>query len=121
MPLLTMPGEAMDVKVTLIGRPGAVKLLANCVVTTMQPTRGPSLPRGLPTLPAQSHALRAVYEPPPLGQRGRAVTGSESCAGRGRVGRLQNCDIPVLAVYAMRVHTELSQVAKQRQQQEQPQ
>jgi len=117
-PLLTTPGEVMTVKVTLIGRPGAVKLLANCVVTTMQPTRGPSLPRGLPTLPPDPTPY-AVY----INRRHWASV-VEQLHDPDQVLVVEGWaaydpDIPVLAVYAMRVQTELSQAAKKRQQQEQ--
>jgi hypothetical protein len=44
-------GALDDVKITLVGRPGAVVVRPNCVLTTMTSSRGPSLPRGLPTPP----------------------------------------------------------------------
>ncbi|MBC8075109.1 MAG: hypothetical protein H7Y32_03460, partial [Chloroflexales bacterium] len=44
-------GEVDDVKITLVGRPGAVAVRKNCVLTAMRSTRGPSLPNGLPAIP----------------------------------------------------------------------
>ncbi len=41
-------------KITLIGRPGKVIDRGTCVVTTMQTTKIPSLPKGLPTPPDAS-------------------------------------------------------------------
>jgi hypothetical protein len=116
--LLTTPGEVMDVKITLIGRPGAVKRLADCVVTTMQATRGPSLPRGLPSLPANPTPY-AIY----INRRQWAAV-ADQLHDPNQVLVIEGWAaydpaIPVLAVYAMRVQTELSQAAKNRQQQEQ--
>ncbi len=45
-------GDIHDVKIVLVGRPGAVAVRPNCVLTAMESTRGPSLPRGLPAIPA---------------------------------------------------------------------
>jgi hypothetical protein len=45
------PGEATTVKITLIGRPGRIVERENVVLTSMQSTKAPTLPRGLPKLP----------------------------------------------------------------------
>lgn len=47
-------GSVSTVKITLIGRPGAVEQRGRCIVTTMQSTRMPALPRGLPSPPDAS-------------------------------------------------------------------
>lgn len=51
--LLATPGEAQTVKITLIGRPGRVVAKGDVVLTTMQNTKAPSLPKGLPKPPDQ--------------------------------------------------------------------
>lgn len=44
-------GVVYDVKIVLVGRPGVVVERPNCVITAMESTRGPSLPKGLPAIP----------------------------------------------------------------------
>ncbi len=50
---LQQAGEASTVKITLIGRPGRIVEKADVVLTTMQDTKAPTLPKGLPTPPAE--------------------------------------------------------------------
>ncbi len=50
---LQQPGEATTVKITLIGRPGRIVEKADVVLTTMQNTKAPTLPKGLPVPPAE--------------------------------------------------------------------
>lgn len=45
------PGEGDKVKLTLIGRPGKVIEKDTVVMTTLQSSKAPSLPKGLPALP----------------------------------------------------------------------
>jgi hypothetical protein len=45
---LQQPGEATTVKIMLIGRPGRIIEKADVVLTTMQNTKPPTLPKGLP-------------------------------------------------------------------------
>jgi PHAX RNA-binding domain len=47
-------GSVSTVKITLIGRPGTVEQRGQCIVTTMQSSRMPALPKGLPTPPSAS-------------------------------------------------------------------
>lgn len=54
-------GEARTVKITLVGRPGKVIEQANCVVVAMKGKEPPSLPKGLPTPPANSAITWAVF------------------------------------------------------------
>jgi hypothetical protein len=49
---LQEPGGAITVKITLIGRPGRVVDKGEMVLTAMQSTKVPSLPKGLPQPPA---------------------------------------------------------------------
>ncbi len=51
---LQQAGEATTVKITLIGRPGRIVEKADVVLTTMQDTRAPTLPKGLPSPPAEA-------------------------------------------------------------------
>jgi hypothetical protein len=44
-------GAASTVKITVIGRPGKVIDRGDCIVTSLQSTKVPSLPKGLPTPP----------------------------------------------------------------------
>jgi hypothetical protein len=44
-------GAASTVKITVIGRPGKVIDRGTCIVTSLQSTKVPSLPKGLPTPP----------------------------------------------------------------------
>ncbi len=46
-------GEATIVKITLIGRPGRIVEKADVILTTMQGTKPPTLPKGLPAPPAE--------------------------------------------------------------------
>jgi hypothetical protein len=50
---LQQAGEASTVKITLIGRPGRIVEKADVVLTTMQDTKAPTLPKGLPAPPAE--------------------------------------------------------------------
>ncbi len=50
---LQQTGEATTVKITLIGRPGRIVEKADVVLTTMQDTKAPTLPKGLPAPPAE--------------------------------------------------------------------
>jgi hypothetical protein len=47
------PGEVTTVKITLIGRPGRIVEQSNVILTTMQNTKAPTLPKGLPEPPAE--------------------------------------------------------------------
>ena len=53
-------GTASTVKITLIERPGKIVERGGCVVTTMQATKVPSLPKGLPT-PSDTGTTYTVY------------------------------------------------------------
>ena len=53
-------GQATTVKITLIGRPGRIDERGQCIVTSMESTRVPALPKGLPT-PPQSSTSYTVY------------------------------------------------------------
>ena len=44
-------GEVRNVKITLIGRPGRIVERQNLVITTMQSTKAPALPKGVPAPP----------------------------------------------------------------------
>ncbi len=51
---LAEPGGAMTAKLTLTGRPGRVVKAGECMITTLQSTaQAPTLPKGLPALPAE--------------------------------------------------------------------
>ena len=54
-------GEARTVKITLIGRPGKVVQQTNCVIVAMKGKEPSSLPKGLPTPPANSAITWAVF------------------------------------------------------------
>lgn len=54
-------GEAKTVKITLIGRPSKVIQQQNCVVIALKGKEPPSLPKGLPTPPANSAITWAVF------------------------------------------------------------
>jgi hypothetical protein len=58
--LPNLTGEARTVKITLIGRPGRVTLKPDYVLTTMQSTTVPALPKGLPA-PPQQPTVYTVY------------------------------------------------------------
>jgi hypothetical protein len=50
--IATEKGSVSTVKITLIGRPGKIVDKGSCMVTVMQSSRVPALPKGLSTLPA---------------------------------------------------------------------
>jgi hypothetical protein len=50
---LEQPGEATTVKITLVGRPGRIVEKGSVVLTTMQNTKAPTLPKGLPEPPGE--------------------------------------------------------------------
>jgi len=54
-------GEAKTVKLTLIGRPSKIVQQAHCVVIAMKGKEPASLPKGLPTPPANSAITWAVF------------------------------------------------------------
>lgn len=58
---LQVIGEAKTVKITLVGRPGRVVQQQACVVVAMKGKEPPSLPKGLPTPPANSAVTWAVF------------------------------------------------------------
>lgn len=47
------PGKADKMKLTLIGRPGKIIEKDTVVMTTLQSSKAPSLPKGLPSVPSQ--------------------------------------------------------------------
>jgi len=53
-------GQATTVKITLIGRPGKLVERGTCIITSMESTRVPSLPKGLPT-PTPASTSYTVY------------------------------------------------------------
>jgi hypothetical protein len=60
-PLLAQQGAVDTVKITLIGRPGAVETFDDLVVTAMSHSAGaPTLPRGVPPLP-ETPTVYTVY------------------------------------------------------------
>ena len=54
-------GEAKNVKITLIGRPGNVVQQSTCVLVSMKGKEPPSLPKGLPAPPEGSAITWAVF------------------------------------------------------------
>ncbi len=52
--LLEQVGESKTVKITLIGRPGRIVEKGDVVLTSMQGSKAPSLPKGLPPVPTDS-------------------------------------------------------------------
>lgn len=60
-PLRAEQGEARDVKITLVGRPGKVEPFREMVVTAMSHTaKSPTLPRGVPS-PPETPTVYTVY------------------------------------------------------------
>ncbi len=53
-------GQATTMKITLIGRPGKVVEQGQCIITIMQATKIPALPKGLPVPPAPT-TVYTVY------------------------------------------------------------
>ncbi len=53
-------GQATTVKITLIGRPGRIVERGACIVTSMESTKVPALPKGLPT-PSETSTSYTVY------------------------------------------------------------
>ena len=53
-------GQASTVKITLVGRPGRVVARGACIVTSMESTRDPTLPKGLPA-PSPSSTSYTIY------------------------------------------------------------
>jgi len=47
------PGEARTVKVTLVGRPGAIAIRDTCIETTMESRKAPDFPKGVPAPPKE--------------------------------------------------------------------
>jgi PHAX RNA-binding domain len=113
-PILEQRGALEHVKITLIGRPGEVRVFRDCVVTTMPPPRGPSLPRGLPPLPEATKPY-AIYI---SGYHWKRV--AEQLADPDQVLVIEgwaafDAELGALAVYAMHVSAQQSQAAKKRQ------
>ncbi len=53
-------GQVSTVKITLIGRPGRIVEREACIVTSMESTKVPSLPKGLPT-PSETSTSYTIY------------------------------------------------------------
>jgi PHAX RNA-binding domain len=53
-------GQATTVKITLIGRPGRIVERGACIVTSMESSKVPSLPKGLPA-PSEASTTYTVY------------------------------------------------------------
>jgi hypothetical protein len=53
-------GTASTVKITIVGRPGKILNKDTCIVTVMESTKVPALPKGLPT-PTAAATKYAVY------------------------------------------------------------
>ena len=51
--LLEQVGEIKTVKITLIGRPGRIVEKGEVVLTSLQASKAPSLPKGLPPVPSE--------------------------------------------------------------------
>jgi hypothetical protein len=58
---LDAPGEAKTVKLTLSGRPSRVVAQTGCIVVAIKGQAPPTLPKGLPTPPANSALTWAVF------------------------------------------------------------
>ena len=58
--IIKEPGEALMAKMTLIGRPGRVLEKGSLVLTSMEGSKAPSLPKGLPDLP-QERTTYIIY------------------------------------------------------------
>ncbi len=56
----TEKGQIRTVKITVIGRPGKIVDKGTCIVTVMEESKVPALPRGLPT-PTSTPTKYAVY------------------------------------------------------------
>lgn len=56
----TEKGQISTVKITIIGRPGKIIDKGTCIVTVMEESRTPALPKGLPT-PTSTPTKYAVY------------------------------------------------------------
>ena len=56
----TEKGQISTVKITVIGRPGKIVDKGTCIVTVMEESRTPALPKGLPT-PTSTPTKYAVY------------------------------------------------------------
>jgi len=56
----TERGKVSTVKITVTGRPGKIVDKGQCIVTVMEDSKTPSLPKGLPT-PTSTHVKYAVY------------------------------------------------------------
>ncbi|MCC7353351.1 MAG: hypothetical protein IT330_06290 [Anaerolineae bacterium] len=50
---LQQPGKATTVKITLVGRPGRIVEKGGVVLTTMESSKVPTLPKGIPTPPEE--------------------------------------------------------------------
>jgi hypothetical protein len=113
--LLTQKGALDSVKVILIGRPGAIASYKGCVVTTLEPTRSPSLPRGLPAVPP-TPTPHVVYI-----SRRHWTAVAPQLIDPDQVLVVEGWatfdpQLAGLAVFALKVHAQLSQSAKNRQQ-----
>jgi hypothetical protein len=67
-------GATSTVKITVIGRPGKVIDRGTCIITSLQSTKVPSLPKGVPK---RRHDLHALHRKPPV----EACRGSDEGPG----------------------------------------
>ena len=110
--LLMEPGVAMTAKLTLIGRPGRVIQAGDCVITTLQSSgKLPTLPKGLPTPPAQPTTF-VVYIAAKQWRKVEAALEDLNDALIVEGAPVYDERLPGLAVLAQSVTTKVLQAAK---------
>lgn len=102
----------MTAKLTLIGRPGRVIQAGDCVITTLQSSgKLPTLPKGLPTPPAQPTTF-VVYIAAKQWRKVEAALTDPNDALIVEGAPVYDERLPGLAVLAQSVTTKVLQAAK---------
>jgi hypothetical protein len=106
-------GAVDDVKIVLVGRPGAVVQRPNCVITAMDSTRGPSLPQGLPAIPATPTTYTVYIAHKHWARVAAALTNPDDALVVEGWAAFDP-ELEGIAVFATFVTTKLSRAAQQR-------
>jgi hypothetical protein len=107
-------GVIEDVKIILVGRPGALVARPNCVITAMASTRGPSLPRGLPAVPETPTNYTVYIAHPHWARVAEAMTNPEDALIVEGWAAFDP-ELEGIAVFATFVTTRLTRVEQKRQ------
>lgn len=105
------PGEARTVKVTLVGRPGAIAVRDTCIETTMENRKVPDFPKGLPAPPKEPTRWRVFIAKKQWSRVESALAADPTDALVIEAWGALDASCGIMTAYAMNVTTMLIQRA----------